>query len=188
MNEGSSFRSLQQLVSSVQTNLEMSGDHSVGAIGPIFDPNAQVGSQDSQIAGGLPGAKPYRTFVWVDDIAQVSQNPTLAPDGKKVKFDQRLCGDAMVAHLKREIPEITATRWVRQFSTNMVYILSAPHQRENGDWILVSATFLRKIFFIHWISWLFWTNVPGAALIARFYVVNSTGIPPQIDERVALVR
>ena len=44
------------------------------------------------------------------DIAQVSQNPTLAPDGKKVKFDQRLCGDAMVAHLKREIPEITATR------------------------------------------------------------------------------
>ena len=72
MNEGSSFRSLQQLVSSVQTNLEMSGDHSVGAIGPIFDPNAQVGSQDSQIAGGLPGAKPYRTFVWVDDIAQVT--------------------------------------------------------------------------------------------------------------------
>ena len=110
MNERSSFRSLQQLLSSVQTNLEMSGDHSVGAIGPIFDPNAQVGSQDSQITGGLPGAKPYRTFVWVDDIAQVTQNPTLAPDGKKVKFDQRLCGDAMVAHLKREIPEITATR------------------------------------------------------------------------------
>ena len=112
----------------MQTNLEMSGDHSVGAVGPIFDPNTQVGSQDSQIAGGLPGAKPYRTFVWVDDIAQVSQNPTLAPDGKKVKFDQRLYGDALVAHLKREIPEITATRWIKQFSTNMVYILWALHQ------------------------------------------------------------
>ena len=94
----------------MQTNFEMFRDHSIGAIGPIFDPSAQVGSQDSQIAGGLPSAKPYRTFVWVDDIAQVTQNPTLAPDGKKVKFDQRLCGDAMVAHLKREIPEITATR------------------------------------------------------------------------------
>ena len=69
MNKGSSFRSLQQLLSSVQTNLEMSGDHIVGAVGPIFDPSTQVGSQDSQIAGGLTGAKPYRTFVWVDDIA-----------------------------------------------------------------------------------------------------------------------
>ena len=94
----------------MQTNFEMSRDHSIGAIGPIFDPSAEVGSQDSQIAGGLPSAKPYRTFVWVDDTAQVSQNPTLTPDDKKVKFDQRLCGDAMVAHLKREIPEITATR------------------------------------------------------------------------------
>ena len=135
MNGGSSFRSLWQLVSSVQTNFEMSRDHSIGAIGPIFDPSAQVGSHDSQIAGGLPSAKPYRTLVWVDDTAQVSQNPTLTPDDKKVKFDQRLCGDAMVAHLKREIPEITATRWVRQFSTNMVYILSAPHQLRpnNGE-------------------------------------------------------
>ena len=43
MNEGSSFRSL---------NTEMSGDNSVGAIGPIFDPSAQqVGSKDSHTAG-----------------------------------------------------------------------------------------------------------------------------------------
>ena len=42
MNEGSSFRSL---------NTEMSGDNSVGAIGPIFDPSAQqVGLKDSHTA------------------------------------------------------------------------------------------------------------------------------------------
>ena len=38
MNERCSFRSLLQVVSSVHKNLEMSGDNSVGAIGPIFDP------------------------------------------------------------------------------------------------------------------------------------------------------
>ena len=113
MNEGNFFSLLATACSS---NVWWSQRKSHRA---NFGPNAQVGSQDSQIAGWLPGAKPYRTFVLVDDIAQVSQNPTLAPDGKKVKFDQRLCGDAMVAHLKREIPEITATRWVRQFSINM---------------------------------------------------------------------
>ena len=62
----------------------MSGDNSVGVIGPIFDPSAQqVGLQDSQTAVGLPGAKLYQTFIWVDDIAQVIQNPALGPDGKK---------------------------------------------------------------------------------------------------------
>ena len=45
----------------------------------------KVGSRDSQTAVGLPGAKPYHTFVWVDDIAQVIQNPTFAPDVKKVQ-------------------------------------------------------------------------------------------------------
>ena len=155
MNEGSFF---SLLATACSWNVWWSQRKSHRA---NYGPNAQVGSQDSQIAGWLPGAKPSRTFVWVDDIAQVSQNPTLAPDGKKVKFDQRLCGDAMVAHLKREIPEITATRWVRQFSINM--------EKKN-------------------ISWLFWTDVSGAALIACFYVVNSSGIPPQINERVALVR
>ena len=105
----------------------MSGDNSVGAIGPIFDPSAQ------QVHCR------HRTFVWVNDIAQVIQNPTLAPDGKKVKFDQRLCGDATVAHLKREIPKNHGDQ-VRQFSASMVCILSAPHQlrpysgeSENGD-------------------------------------------------------
>ena len=95
MNEGSFFSLLATACSS---NVWWSQRKSHRA---NFGPNAQVGSQDSQIAGWLPGAKPYRTFVLVDDIAQVSQNPTLAPDGKKVKFDQRLCGDAMVAHLKQ---------------------------------------------------------------------------------------
>ena len=114
MNEGSFFSLLATACSS---NVWWSQRKSHRA---NFGSNAQAGSQDSQIAGWLPGAKPYRTFVWVDDIAQVSQNPTLAPDGKKVKLDQRLCGDAMVAHLKREIPEITATRWVRQFAINVV--------------------------------------------------------------------
>ena len=155
MNEGSFFSLLATACSS---NVWWSQRKSHRA---NFGSNAQAGSQDSQIAGWLPGAKPYRTFVWVDDIAQVSQNPTLAPDGKKVKFDQRLCGDAMVAHLKLENPKITATRWVRQFAINV--------EKKN-------------------ISWLFWTDVSGAALIACFYVVNSSGIPPQINERVALVR
>ena len=155
MNEGSFFSLLATACSS---NVWWSQRKSHQA---NFGSNAQAGSQDSQIVGWLPGAKPYRTFVWVDDIAQVSQNPTLAPDGKKVKFDQRLCGDAMVAHLKRENPKITATRWVRQFAINV--------EKKN-------------------ISWLFWTDVSGAALIACFYVVNSSGIPPQINERVALVR
>ena len=155
MNEGSFF-SLLAIACSSNVWRSQRKSHRAN-----YGPNAQVGSQDSQIAGWLPGTKPSRTFVWVDDIVQVSQNPTLAPDGKKVKFDQRLCGDAMVAHLKREIPEITATRWVRQFSINM--------GKKN-------------------ISWLFWTDVSGAALIACFYVVNSSGIPPQINERVALVR
>ena len=41
MNEGSSFRSL---------NTEMSGDNSVGAIGPIFDSAQQVGLKDSHTA------------------------------------------------------------------------------------------------------------------------------------------
>ena len=107
MNKGSSFRSLQQLLSSVQTNLEMSGDHSVGAVGPILTPIHKLVHRTHKLQAGYRARSPTEHFF---DIAQVSQNPTLAPDGKKVKFDQRLCGDAMVVHLKQEIPEITATR------------------------------------------------------------------------------
>ena len=109
---------------------------------------------------------------------------------REVKFDHRFCGDATVAYLKRGIP-----RWVRQFSASMIYILSTPHQfrpysseRENGDSTLVSPAFLRRIFFINWISLFFWTDVSGAVLNARFYAVNSTRIPPEINERAALIR
>ena len=58
MNEGSSFRSL---------NTEMSGDNSVGAIGPIFEPSAQqVGLKDSHTADS------EHSFGWTtlhDDIS-----------------------------------------------------------------------------------------------------------------------
>ena len=86
----------------MQTNLEMSGDHSVGAIGPIFTPMHKLVHRTHKLQAGYWARSPTE-HSWVDDIAQVSQNPTLVPDGKKVKFDQRLCGDAMVAQLKQEI-------------------------------------------------------------------------------------
>ena len=134
MNERSSFCSLLQLVWNVWWSQCRS--HRANFFTPVH--NKLV--HKTHTAGRLQGVKPCWTFIWVDNTVQVCQNPTHAPEGKKVKFDLRLCGDAMVAHLKREIPEIMATRWVRQFSTNMVYILSAPHQlrpyngkHENGD-------------------------------------------------------
>ena len=91
----------------------MSGDHSVGAIGPIFDSSAQqVGSQDTHCrrATGREALLNIHLGGRHCALCCVCQNPTHAPEGKKVKFNYRLCGDAMVVHLKREIPEIMATR------------------------------------------------------------------------------
>ena len=88
----------------------MSGDHSVRAIGPIFTPMHKLVHRTHKLQAGYRARSPTEHLFGWTTVAHETQNPTLAPDGKKVKFDQRLCGDAMVVHLKQEIPEITATR------------------------------------------------------------------------------
>ena len=122
MNEGSSFRSL---------NTEISGDNSVGAIGPIFDPSAQqVGSKDSHTAGSEHSFGRHCTR-----YSKLNSYPRWQKGQVRQEALWRRYSGA---------PETGNSRnhgdQVRQFSASMVYTLSAPHQlrpysgeRENGD-------------------------------------------------------